>query len=406
MYDEENNRIADNILVSTSADNFIKDANPVGFWIDDELIVFWISGNKIKAQKFSSRASRIGENVVLVEENYPSEILSVKRSVVDSYAVAWRNSDGGKIKVGHFSQTFNQIGDIKTIEEQNSHVMDVSFSENLDLGVIWQYFGPPNSENNIIIQKYNSAGEKYGDAIYPDLFNGRNFSGVRGNWINREFIYTWCVYNTNYGSSLHLGRYGQSTVQTLENIASISFGSINPISLKVNSSDEIVVTWMNGSKLFFRKFEKSLVPIGRAIIASENFNYTYYKNSMEIKNSKLISVFEDYETEGHGVDIMASVANIDKYNYVVNNFENSFVRNYPNPFNGTTKIIYSLSEPSYAEVSVFNILGERIEELFKGWNLEGKHELNFNATNLNSGIYFCSIVAGGNITVVKMLLIK
>lgn len=89
-------------------------------------------------------------------------------------------------------------------------------------------------------------------------------------------------------------------------------------------------------------------------------------------------------------------------------------QNYPNPFNPSTIIKYGLPIESYVKVTVYNILGEEVAKLFDGIQNAGFHEINFNATNLSSGIYIYKISAGnpssgsgsGFIQIKKMLLIK
>ncbi len=72
-------------------------------------------------------------------------------------------------------------------------------------------------------------------------------------------------------------------------------------------------------------------------------------------------------------------------------FSYDLSQNYPNPFNPSTTIDFTLAENSDVELSVYNILGQKIEVIFNG-NLEkGKHSFNFIAKNLASGIYFYSL---------------
>jgi len=92
--------------------------------------------------------------------------------------------------------------------------------------------------------------------------------------------------------------------------------------------------------------------------------------------------------------------------------EFSLSQNYPNPFNPSTKIDYTLPSESNVKISVFNILGEKIKELVNNQMSAGNHSVNFNASNLASGIYIYQIevrTLSGNanfITAKKMILMK
>jgi len=81
-------------------------------------------------------------------------------------------------------------------------------------------------------------------------------------------------------------------------------------------------------------------------------------------------------------------------------------QNYPNPFNPTTKIRYKLPKENNVVITVFNILGVEITKLVNDFQHAGFYEVNFDANNLASGIYFYRISAGGFIQVKKMFLIK
>jgi len=80
--------------------------------------------------------------------------------------------------------------------------------------------------------------------------------------------------------------------------------------------------------------------------------------------------------------------------------------NYPNPFNPSTKITYTLPEYSEIKLSVFDVIGREIRILENTAKPAGTYTIDFNAGNLPGGIYFYRIQAGGNIAVGKMTLLK
>ena len=81
-------------------------------------------------------------------------------------------------------------------------------------------------------------------------------------------------------------------------------------------------------------------------------------------------------------------------------------QNYPNPFNPTTKITYALPKTGNVNLVVYDILGREVATLVNGVKQAGIHTVNFNASNLASGIYFYKIQAGDFNAVKKMVLVK
>lgn len=81
-------------------------------------------------------------------------------------------------------------------------------------------------------------------------------------------------------------------------------------------------------------------------------------------------------------------------------------QNYPNPFNPSTKIVYSVNQPTKVKLYVTNILGQIVEELVNDYRETGTYEINYNAENLTSGLYIYTLEAGNTKLSRKMTLLK
>jgi hypothetical protein len=88
--------------------------------------------------------------------------------------------------------------------------------------------------------------------------------------------------------------------------------------------------------------------------------------------------------------------------------ENSYylMQNYPNPFNPSTIISYKLKEKSNVTIKVYSVLGKEVAELVNKDQESRNYQIEFNASNLPSGIYIYKITAGKFSEVRKMQLIK
>ncbi|MCL5028609.1 MAG: T9SS type A sorting domain-containing protein [Bacteroidetes bacterium] len=84
----------------------------------------------------------------------------------------------------------------------------------------------------------------------------------------------------------------------------------------------------------------------------------------------------------------------------------SLEQSYPNPFNPTTKISFSLPQKNQIKLKVFDVLGREIQILADGVYEAGKYEVEFNANSLSSGVYFYNLSDGTNSITKKMLLMK
>jgi len=81
-------------------------------------------------------------------------------------------------------------------------------------------------------------------------------------------------------------------------------------------------------------------------------------------------------------------------------------QNFPNPFNPNTLIKYSIPKSSQVSLKIFNTLGQEMETLVNEEKQVGTYEVNWNASNLQSGVYFYRLQAGSFVQTRKMILLK
>ena len=81
-------------------------------------------------------------------------------------------------------------------------------------------------------------------------------------------------------------------------------------------------------------------------------------------------------------------------------------QNYPNPFNPTTKINFSIPEVQQVQLKVYDVLGNEVATLVNEEKAPGTYEVQFNASNLTSGIYFYTLKAGSFSETKKLMLLK
>ena len=79
---------------------------------------------------------------------------------------------------------------------------------------------------------------------------------------------------------------------------------------------------------------------------------------------------------------------------------------FPNPFNNSTTITYSLPHPGNVSLQVYNLSGQRITTLFEGFKQAGIYTSNLTADNLPSGLYFVRLKASDQVFTQKVMLIR
>ena len=79
---------------------------------------------------------------------------------------------------------------------------------------------------------------------------------------------------------------------------------------------------------------------------------------------------------------------------------------YPNPFNPTTSINYTISDMDYVILSVYNLTGQLIETLIDGQQNAGNYTLVWDAAQLPSGMYFLRMETSNEMFHQKLMLLK
>jgi len=135
----------------------------------------------------------------------------------------------------------------------------------------------------------------------------------------------------------------------------------------------------------------------------------------EITPSKTIDLtylgYGGFTIPGLKTELLPGVTGIKYHDPVPTGFTLS--DNYPNPFNPTTKIKYSIPHLSQVQIKVYDVLGNEIKTLVNAEKPAGTYELNWNAENFPSGVYFYQLratpnsgQAGDFIQTRKMILLK
>ena len=89
-----------------------------------------------------------------------------------------------------------------------------------------------------------------------------------------------------------------------------------------------------------------------------------------------------------------------------NLFTYNLEQNYPNPYNPSTTIKYSIPVLGFVTLKVYDVLGSEVTKLVNEEKLAGEYQVQFDGSSLTSGIYFYQLKAGDFISTKKMILMK
>ncbi|MBN2426503.1 MAG: endonuclease [Calditrichaceae bacterium] len=191
------------------------------------------------------------------------------------------------------------------------------------------------------------------------------------------------------------------------NFGSVGLNSFNEYFLVViNSGDSL----LNISSIHTND-DSLTVDITSLTINEEDYHYiklAYTADSVEkAVNANLFIHSNDTDESPLTIPVTAEVSGSAS---IIDPFEipegYQLLQNFPNPFNNATIINYRLPAAGEVELSVYNLLGQRIALLVSKLQHAGSHQVNFDATGLASGIYYYKIKSGQFASTRRMLLIK
>ncbi|MCB0746623.1 MAG: T9SS type A sorting domain-containing protein [Ignavibacteriae bacterium] len=138
----------------------------------------------------------------------------------------------------------------------------------------------------------------------------------------------------------------------------------------------------------------------------DNLSNTWLNANASVNTEANLVTFENNVVSNYIVLSFNKVTaiNVEANSLTPNDF--NLEQNYPNPFNPTTVIQFTLSKEASVTLNIYNVLGEKVSELLNKKMGVGSYNVNFNAKDLPSGVYFYELNTGFSSIVKKMSLLK
>ncbi len=164
--------------------------------------------------------------------------------------------------------------------------------------------------------------------------------------------------------------------------------------LRVAVTDSTGTTWMNGGPL--------------AVLHTTDFDSVFIESD---------SVYNRFNKDGGAIYLALARAtgttentlvspgtSVDKVSDVPSSF--ALEQNFPNPFNPSTQIRFTLEESGVTTLKVMDLLGREVATLLSQDVAPGTYSVTWDASNVAAGVYLCQLTSGTNVSLRKMVLLK
>jgi arabinogalactan endo-1,4-beta-galactosidase len=251
------------------------------------------------------------------------------------------------------------------------------------------------------------GGDNYGARWF---FDGLNFHNVQFDIIGLSYYPWWQGTLNDLQNNMNdlAGRYGKDII-VVETAYPWTLGWNDNTNNIVGNPDQLLSGYpatVEGQKDFLIDLINVVknTTSGRGIgifywepewISTQSFGSPWENLALFDFSGELLSSISAFDT---------TLTDISTAEKVVDEFY--LFQNYPNPFNPTTTIKFNLPEAGNVKLTLFNILGQELKTLVNEFKESGVHTINFNASDLNSGVYIYKLEVNGFSLIRKMTLIK
>lgn len=306
-------------------------------------------------------------------------------------------------------------------------------------GVWWQVLDQGNREDNYLESSCScmfvyalakSIRKGYIDSSYWEVVK-KGYAGILDKFISINGDSTINLNQTCLTAGLGFGRDGtfdyyvnQTSISTNDGKATGPFimaslevekaGLVVPplnFAAKLSQAGNVILNWKDRSfnaVSFIIEREKegekdfkeiANIPKGTTSFTDSTIdrvsNYYYRAKALSDTSASDYSIIDTINTSPESINTNE-----------LNNLDFNLYQNYPNPFNPNTKIEFTLKTSGKIKLSVYDILGNRVTTLINGYEQNGFHSINFNASGLSSGVYFYKLYSKNFTITKKMILLR
>ncbi|GBD87269.1 hypothetical protein BMS3Abin03_01197 [bacterium BMS3Abin03] len=238
--------------------------------------------------------------------------------------------------------------------------------------------------------------QAYTDFFLPGYFNEEGNASVY--WIDGDSV---LIDNTILNKNINLVRdssYGGGLIS-----GSINFAGTNPV---VNYDGiTLLARSIDTEALYTYNFGKETGTYGITNIPYGTYEVVAQKIGFENAFSQIVTI-DPLNNQFFNIDVSFIISDVNDNNNDIIPQDVILYPSYPNPFNPSTNISFTLPEAVDIKLQIVNILGETIKVLLDSHLLAGNYNYNFAASGLVSGVYIIFLQAGNILKTQKIILLK
>ena len=268
-------------------------------------------------------------------------------------------------------------------------------------GMVIDEYGHPVMNSEVYIYSDNSQFNRW---TTTDM-NGEYHLGLMENELPVTNLNLTC--NDTFDTAFVTANYNFEVINSDENIVK------DFIIFRTNSTISGTVTFNGSVPGFTMPIWAANTDSGTAATFTDNDgNFSFYVSdkisdymiNLNVPQGYEYNVVTAHPGESNVVinltitDVPDNSSNIPK--------EYSLEQNFPNPFNPTTTISYSIPHTGLVQIKIFNIIGKEVTTLVNEQKRAGKYKTEFNADDLPSGVYLYRLQSGDFVQTEKMILLK
>ena len=286
-----------------------------------------------------------------------------------------------------------------------------------------------------VVERYHSAGTGLGN---EGIFRQFNIVPTTNSGLNATLRFYYDESELNSISEANLTMFKSptganntwngvgGTVNTADNYVELggindfsywTVGDINnPLPVELISFNgyaeggQVTLTWITASEINNQGWH-----IERRSNESNDWNNVGFVNGTGNSTESVSYSFVDgnlsfgvysYRLKQTDFDGTSTYSNIIEVDLGIGPVEFALNQNYPNPFNPSTVISFDVPKSGFINLSIYNILGEKVATLINAQMEQGRYNQTFDASNLTSGVYVYRLTSGNIVLTKKMMLTK